>query len=379
MRLRPARSITFQRAAAALCATAALGVTATHFNAWHQEWQDWRIRSAQQHDVARIDKNPLDFAGFHEDAAKRVLAPIRVDPLARRGQPTFGQHSAMGLNEQTLLRNKIELDAVFSKCDQQPKACPPGTAAFRRMIRTAQKIKDPLTQAGVVNAWVNTTLSYSINEIKTRSRNTLLQALETKQSVCDENAQLKYYALNKIGVAPENIRIVLAGITVGGKRVDNHAFLVLRAGGNNWVLTNQQASVAKEPQPMATAAQKKILDFNASMPTDLAYANIGNQGTNQFGKSEIIPNQSITYSMATPYAGVTEQVVAPFYGTAAHKVRGRKPHVAQDFSLTQALNQLPLTTRNDAYDVLRDTLPPQRPGAATVASVPPAPVRNPTV
>lgn len=380
MRTRNARSLAFRSTQAALCATAALGiVAATHVGEWRQEWRDWRTKSAQQNDLIRIDKNPLDFAGFHEDTSRRIMAPIRVDPLARRGQPTFGHQAALGWNEQTLLRNKFELDAVFTACDHKPSTCPPVTTAFRRMIQTARTIKDPLTQAGVVNAWVNATLAYNTDEVKTGHRNTLLQALETKQSVCDENAQLKYYALNKAGIAPENIRIVLAAITVGGKRVDNHAFLVLRTGENNWVLTNQQARVAQVPHPIAAAEQKKIFDFNASMPTDLAFANIGQHGVNQFGKSEIIPNQSITYSVATPYAGVTDRVIAPFYGATAHKVKAVRSHASQDFSLTQALNNLPPVTRNNAYDVLRDTLPPRRPVESTVASVPNTPARNPSV
>lgn len=374
---------TFRAAQGALCTAAATisVVGVTHYKVWREEWQDWRTKSAQQSTLHRVDQNPLEFAGFREDPTHRITAPIRVDPMVRRGSPTFGHHAALAWNEQTLLRNKIELDAVFAACDQRPSTCPPITTAFRRMIKTARSIHDPLTQAGMVNAWVNATLTYDTGELKAGNRRTLPQALETKHSVCDENAQLKYYALHKIGVAPENVRIVLAAVTRDGKRIDNHAFLVLRVGSTNWVLSNQQASVPVATQPhtastYAASELKKIFDYDAAMPVDAAFANINHQASKQFGNREIIPNQSITYTAATPYAGVHDRITAPFYGATAHKPKPVKTRSPQDFSLTQALNALPDTTRNEAYDVLRDTLPTRQPAAAPIVS---NPIRNPTV
>jgi hypothetical protein len=193
-----------------------------------------KYEATQTARLREMDHNPLAYAIYSEDKTQRSGAPRLVDLSLNRGQVNDINVQSLARNQLTLLRNKIEMDAAFVHCDNAPTTCPPSLVAYRSMIGVVRQIADPLTQAGVVNAWVNNAIQYDNVEAKQASwRRTLTDTLAAGQGVCDEQGQLKLYALDKAGFKPENLRFVLAAMVQNGKRVGAHAFVLTRIGSNN--------------------------------------------------------------------------------------------------------------------------------------------------
>lgn len=354
----------FRLAQAALCGVAALtAVTATHLDDITAAWRTRQAQQAQQEALTPILGNPLHYAGYREDPTRRVIAPLQIDPNANRRVTNDINTARLEENQRTLLRNRLELDQAIATCARQPADCAPGIADYSRMLSTAGQIPDRLTQAGFVNAWVNTAIRYDRAEAKANWRRTLTESLADGQGVCDEQSQLKFHALDRLGFPAQDTRIIFAATTQGGQRTGAHAFVLTRIGDTNWVLDNQQLPLPNGGQNTPPAEQRRILGIHAQMLPDVRHANIAGGPLPGIGNRSVFPRQAHTYLTATPYAGIMDTDTEPFFVGKRLTLRRRSSGIAADFDLNQALDTTTADVSAAARTVLQDALLPQRPSA----------------
>lgn len=352
----------FRFAQAALCGVAALtAVTVTRLDDITNAWRTHQAQQAQQQALTPILNNPLNYAGYQEDPARRVIAPLSIDPNANRRVTNDINTARLEENQRTLLRNRLELDQAIATCAQQPADCAPGIADYSRMLSTAGQIPDRLTQAGFVNAWVNTAIRYDQAEAKANWRRTLTESLSDGQGVCDEQSQLKFHALDRLGFHAQDTRIIFAATTQGGQRTGAHAFVLTRIGDTNWVLDNQQLPLPNGGQNAPPAEQRRILGIHAQMLTDARHANIAGEPLPGIGNRSVFPRQAHTYLTATPYAGIMETDTEPFFVGKRLTLRRRSSGIAADFDLNQALDSTAAHINTAARAVLQYALSQQRP------------------
>ncbi len=206
-------------------------------------------------------------------------------------------------------------------------------------------------QAGFVNAWVNTAIHYDRDEAKANWRRTLAEALADGEGVCDEQSQLKFHALDRIGFRAQDTRIVFAALTQGRERTGAHAFVLTRIGETNWVLDNQQLPISANAP---VNEQRQILGIHAQMIPDTRHANIAGEPLPGIGNRSVFPRQAQTYLTATPYAGIVEADTEPFFVGKRLPLRRRSHGIAADFDLNQALNSTAASASTPARAALQE-------------------------
>jgi predicted transglutaminase-like cysteine proteinase len=348
----------FRLAQAALCSVTALAtVAATQFDDIAANWHKHQAHQAQQQALTPILNNPLHYADYQEDATRRVIAPLSVDPNVNRRVTNDISTTRLEDNQRTLLRNRLELDQAIATCAQRSADCAPGIAEYSSMIRAAGQLPDRLTQAGFVNAWVNTAIRYDRVEAKANWRRTLTEALADGQGVCDEQSQLKFHALDRIGFPAQDTRIIFAALTQGGQRTGAHAFVLTRMDETNWVLDNQQLPI---PTDTSAQQQRRILGIHAQMLPDTRHANTVGAPLPGIGDRSVFPRQAHTYLTAAPYAGIVEADKEPFFVGKRLSLRRRSTGIATDFDLNQALDAAAAPVRTQASAALQTALLPHR-------------------
>jgi hypothetical protein len=179
-----------------------------------------------------------------------------------------------------LLENKAELDRVLEGCVMVGPGCSPYVISYKNMLTRLALVHDPLVQAAGVNAWVNTAILYDFNEAKLTEKDqsayrTMVGALQGG-AVCLEQAQLKLYALNRLGIDPESFRYVAENMdNKDGETVGAHAVIVLRVGTTNWVLHNQNPNTTRGEGFDVTALRDMVV-ANAAMEDAATHINVNN-------------------------------------------------------------------------------------------------------
>ncbi len=325
---------------AAAMGTAVAGqYVSTHYKAWWQAWLTKQALAAQRADLAAVKANPLTYGGYGENTAQYgAPPPLHVDPRKYLHFATQVDTTKAQQNFIVVLRNKQELDAAFDRCGDDLTRCPPHLANFRAMVRAVRKLKNPLTQVQAVNAWVNTAIVYDNAEPATGRRRTLVETIEAGKGVCDEQAQLKLYALRRADFPAQDARMLVVAVMRGKQRTGNHAFAVARAAGQAWAMDNQQQGLPVRGQPVKAADRTGNINFDGTVFADMVHAN--SQQKPFFGGREIIPVQAITYVTSANY--ISSQGVSASRGMVSARPRLRQmARVSQpdraEFDMTKAL------------------------------------------
>jgi predicted transglutaminase-like cysteine proteinase len=170
---------------------------------------------------------------------KESLVPIVRHPTARMTQAVDDRRE--------YLAEQAKLDEALSACSKAPKRCPPGIKAYQALIDDSKKFSgNALLQAAMVNAGVNLSITYDEKELKgLRKPNgwyrTLKNTLVDQKGVCNEHAELKYYALRKAGIPSGDILILNELVVEKGRLLRiGHNVVALRTGGKTWILDDQQ-------------------------------------------------------------------------------------------------------------------------------------------
>lgn len=186
-----------------------------------------------EHDFIRADPDNQrphstnDFAGVPE--------------IFNYGDPVTTPERWSKYYQARFIRNSQELDQALIDCQNNSPTCDPNIKSFARMLDEVRQISDQATQIMAVNAWVNLWINYDFKEAETHAEHrSLKQAIIDRQGVCDEQAQLKTFAIEKLGFSDDQVRWVGLDYYMNAKHEkDGHAFTVVKIGQTNWVLNNQ--------------------------------------------------------------------------------------------------------------------------------------------
>ncbi len=318
---------------------------------------------AQQTALSLIVNNPLDYSAYQEDRAIR-LAPLSVPPTQHRGRPLNINPGEAARNQITLLRNKAELDAALAQCGDGG-ACAPGVARYRRMLQTARRVPDDTVRASFINAWINLTVRYDYRTPHNHRR-TLTQALIDRKGVCDEQAQLKLYALDATGTPPQSARLVLAALRHNDGTTTAHAFVMTRTNGTNWVLDNQATSTSGAHDP---AEGRRVIGFDSMLMWDVLHANLPGQAQRLPNSPVVIPRLAMTHDTVVTYRDANSAAVQ---STAAartiHWRRKMRRHI-RTLDLSRPAATVPPAVQQDMAAVLQQALRPHLQSGASPRAI----------
>ncbi len=308
--------------------------------------------SAQQTALSLIRNNPLDYSAYQE-AQTIQLAPLKVPETQNYGTPLNINPKKAQSNQITLQRNKAELDAALDQCDDGG-VCAPGVASYRRMLQTARRVPDSTVRAGFINAWVNLTIHYDFSTPHNHRR-TLTQALVDHKGVCDEQAQLKLYALDATGTPPQSARLVLAALRHQDGSTTAHAFVMTRTNGTNWVMDNQATSTIGAGAP---AESRRIIGFDSMLMWDVLHANLPGQAQRLPGSPVVIPRMAMTHDTITTYRDANAATVTSSEAARTINWRRKMRRHIRTLDLSEPSTTMPPMVQRDMANVLQQALRP---------------------
>lgn len=312
-----------------------------------------RAVTAQQNALSLIRGNPLDYSAYQENRTIQ-LAPLSVPETQNRGVP-LNINPAMAANNQiTLQRNKAELDTTLAACDDAPADCNPGVAQYRRMLAVARRVPDDTVRANFINAWVNLTVRYDFRETDGHRR-TLTQALADRKGVCDEQAQLKLYALDATGTPPQRARLVLAALRHADGHITAHAFVMTRTNGTNWILDNQATGTSRN---MSAAERQRIIGFDSMLMWDVLHANLPGQVQALRNSPVVIPRMAMTHDTVTTYRDANvATVTSADAARTIHWRRKTRRHIRR-LDVARLPDTVPAAVQQEMTAVLQQALRP---------------------
>lgn len=262
------------------------------------------------------------FGPFREDSGARTLIAAQAAsalPSSRRPTATL---NSIAPSLAALRANAAQLDAAIETCKRQPADCVPEVQQYQAMIEQVRRIPDKLTQAKTINGWVNTTMLYD-QDIVTRARAhqpyslpSTLGALTKGSGICDHQAELKLYALSKVGFRQDDVRFAVLMQLDEGKWITGHAVVLARIDGKNYVLNNQSTTDEIAPYHqtyLPLAKTGNTLDYNAALQTPAQALNLGLDAPHRQNGQSMIPLYAMNYVSAQPYRGVQDREEPPYY------------------------------------------------------------------
>jgi len=225
---------------------------------------------------------PLTLAGFKE----------RVDDPAR-----WERHQEIIDERNRFCREKAELIGRMEACRRDGKG-PPAIARFAAMIDYIRAVPDQKMQALLVNGWINLALAY---DPPTRPYRSLIGALADAKGGCYEIAGLKLAALEILGFAADDVRLVLELSTTNGKRDETgHTVVAVRIDGQNWIMNDQHM----HPDFVATRGAFFVASYHSVMEPDCVHVNYNNNSL-WTPNTAYFPWGSFNSSYVARYEGVT--------------------------------------------------------------------------
>jgi hypothetical protein len=138
------------------------------------------------------------------------------------------------------------------------------------MIDYVHGVPDKKMQALLVNAWINLALAY---DPPTRPYRSLVGALTDAKGGCYEIAGLKLAALEILGFAADDVRLVAELSTTNGKRDETgHTVVEVRIDGQNWIMNDQHMRA----EFIATRSAFFVASYHSVMEPDCVHVNYGN-------------------------------------------------------------------------------------------------------
>jgi Transglutaminase-like superfamily len=197
---------------------------------------------------------PLAMAGFNE----------RRDDPAR-----WERHQEIVDEQNKFCREKAELIGRMDACRHDGKG-PPAIVHFNDMIDYVRDVPDKRMQALLVNAWINLAISY---DPPTRPYRSLIGALTDAKGCCYEIAELKLAALEILGFAADDVRLVGELSTTNGKRDEiGHTVVEIRIDGQNWIMNDQHMRAEFIP----TRSAFFLASYHSVMEPDCVHVNYSN-------------------------------------------------------------------------------------------------------
>jgi hypothetical protein len=234
------------------------------------------------HDYRARPARPIALAGFNE----------------RRDDPRRWERYQELVDERNrFCREKAELIGRIDACRHDGKGSP-AVKRFTDMIDYLRGVPDKRMQALLVNAWINLALAY---DPPTRPYRSLIGALSDAKGGCYEIAGLKLAALEILGFAADDVRLVMELSTTNGKRDETgHTVVAVRIEGQNWIMNDQHMRAGF----VATRSAFFVASYHSVMEPDGVHVNYSNNSlwtpnTNYF------PWGAYNSSYLARYVGVT--------------------------------------------------------------------------
>lgn len=284
--------------------------------------QTVRLNNTMQFVAAQPEKGAptardLSFGPFTEAADQRIFAKLALKLAPNNQTVAYARLSEMGNSHYAIMRNAVVLEEKLLDCRITPGTCSPALNKFRQLIDTSRTISDPTTKALLVNAWVNTAIAYDNGLIqsqktsKPRPAPDLVETLESGKGICDQQAQLKLYALSRAGIAQQDLRYVALMVVKDGKWVESHAVVLARLDGKTSVLNGQQYD--RDMPNHAKASDEQRLAYNSALQDPRALLNIDHDALFRQGGTTLLPLYSANYVTAQPYQGMQDSEKPPYY------------------------------------------------------------------
>ncbi len=272
----------------------------------------------------------LPFGPFTEAADRRIKAGLALTPAPGNQTTAYAMLSEMGSSHYAIMRNAVVLDSQMVACRMTPETCSPPLEKFRQLIDTARTIPDPTTKALLVNAWVNTAIAYdddlvlSQKNSKPRPAPDMVETLTTGKGICDQQAQLKLYALSRAGIPQEDLRYVALMVIKEGRWVSSHAVTLARLDGKTAVLNGQQYDKDMPHKTYADIDQR--LAYNSALQDPRSLLNLDYNAPFRQGGTSLMPLYSANYVTAQPYQGMLDGEKPPYYRGSAFARYITPPH-----------------------------------------------------
>ncbi len=138
--------------------------------------------------------------------------------------PSF--HVQVSLNWRRIQTDWVRDKATLEQCDRNPARCPQAGSAFLSMVRQARPL-DRDAQISLINARVNASVRYQSDLARHSEADVWSSPLRTLAQAgdCEDYAIAKFYLLKELGIAEDDMRIVLLR---DHKARDDHAVLAVR-------------------------------------------------------------------------------------------------------------------------------------------------------
>lgn len=260
----------------------------------------------------------LSFGPFTEAAEGQTRVSLALMPAPNNQTAAYAMLSTMGSSHYAITRNAVVMDGQMVACRMEPQNCSPALKQFQQFIDAARGVNDPIMRAQVVNAWVNTAIAYDddfvLAQKKAREKRpspTLVETLENGKGICDQQAQLKLYALSRSGTAQEDLRYVALMVIKEGKWVESHAVVLARLNGKTFVLNGQQFD--RDFPDRKQAGDDQRLSYNSALLEPRSFLNIDYDAPFRQGGTSLMPLYSANYVTAQPYQGMLDGAHPPYY------------------------------------------------------------------